>query len=149
MPEREASARRSLWRGLVAYSVLLLGDLALLYVFAAAGVEGFGYVSLAVLALIGLLLAYQLWTHVRDLGSPAMESEGQILRKWSRADLIIAWQAYYISIGRRVFRIEPGDYVMLDEGMHAHVVHFPRTLNVISVEQIRVVAKSEPADQPS
>ena len=149
MPERESAARKSLWRGLAAYTVLLTGDLALLYVFASAGVEGFGYVSFVVIALIGLLLAYQLWTHLRDIGAPAMESEGQILRKWSRADLIIAWQAYYISIGRRVFRIEPEDYIMLDEGMHARVVHFPRTLNVISVEQVRTITSNAPAEQPS
>ena len=31
---------------------------------------------------------------------------------------------------------------MLDEGMHVKVVHFPRTLHVVSIHEVRSAAKT-------
>ncbi len=112
-------------------------DALALYYIASSGPGGAGYVTLTIVGAIGLLLAFQIWMHIRDMGSPLAESEGVVHRKWVRADLIIVWHSYYINVERRVFRLAPEDHVMLDEGMYVKVVHFPRTLHVVSVHEVR------------
>jgi len=112
-----------------------LAALAFYYI-AASGPGGAGYVTLTIVGVVGLLLAFQIWMHIRDIGSPMAESEGVVHRKWTRADLIIVWHSYYINVERRVFRLRPEEHVMLDEGMYVKVVHFPRTLHVVSVHEV-------------
>jgi hypothetical protein len=92
-------------------------------------------VTLSIVALVGLLLAYQTVQHLRDLSAPLAESEGAIVRKWTRADMIIAMQSYYITVDRVVFRVKPEDYIHLSEAMYVKVVHFPNTLTVVSVHE--------------
>jgi hypothetical protein len=118
------------------YIAFLALDLLAVYYIASSEPGGAGYVTLTVVGVVGLLLAWQVVMHVRDLGSPLAESEGVLQRKWSRADLIIAWHSYYINVERRVFRLQPEDHVLLDEGMYVKVVHFPRTLHVVSIHEV-------------
>lgn len=135
MTDPESAARASLRRSLLVYAVLLAVDVLVIY-YIAVGIEGGGaYVTLSVVGIVGLLLAYQVWLHALDLGSPLAESEGFVLRKWSRADLVIAWHSYYINVGRTIFKVMPEQYLMVDEGMYVKVVHFPRTLNVVSIHE--------------
>jgi hypothetical protein len=54
-----------------------------------------------------------------------------------RADFIIAWDSFYVLVNRNVFRLQPEDYGALDEDMYVKVVHFPNTLNVVSIHEIR------------
>ena len=131
----ESAARASLRRTMVFYLALLATDALVVYYIAASGATGGAYVTLSIVALVGLLLAYQVLQHLRDMGAPLAESEGVVARKWSRADLIIAMQSYYITVGRTVFRIKPEDYVYLKEQMYVKVVHFPNTLTVVSVHE--------------
>jgi hypothetical protein len=58
-----------------------------------------------------------------------------ILRRWSRADLIVAMQSYYITVGRTVYRVKPEDYIYLKEQMYVKIVHLPNTLTVVSVHE--------------
>lgn len=149
MPDPESSARASLRRGLAFYTFLLVLDLLLVYYLLDAGVAGVGYLTLVVVAIVGALLGYQVVNHVRDFNAPLVETEGVVARKWSRADLIIAWHSYYLTIGRAVFKVSPQDYVMIDEQMLVKVAHFPRTLNVASVHEVRVPGREPPSsDSP-
>ncbi len=127
------------------YAVILAGDVYLLYFIATNGPHGVGYVTLAVAAVVGLLLAHQVWMQFRDLRAPLTESEGVVQKKWSRAELLIVWHSYYVAVDRRMFRLEPEDHVMVDEEMYVKIVHFPRTLNVVSIEEVR--AAPRPPDE--
>ena len=117
------------------YLLLLAVDVLAVYYIAANGAGGGAYITLSVVVAVGVLLAYHVWQHARDLGSPLAESEGIVTRKWSRADLIIVWHSYYVTVERTVFRLKPEDWILLEEGMHVKVVHFPSTLNVVSVHE--------------
>lgn len=138
MADPESTARASLFRSLIIYAAMLALDLLAVWYIAANGESGGAYITISIVGLVGLLLAHQVWQHVRDLQSPLSESEGPIVRKWQRADLVIVWQSYYIQIDRTIFRVAPRDYVMVDEAMYVKVVHFPRTLNVVSVHEMKV-----------
>ena len=126
------------------YMVLLAIDALAVYYIVANAETGAAYITLSIVGAVGRLLGYQVWMHIRDLGSPLAESEGVVTRKWSRADLIIAWHSYYITVGRTVFRLAPEDHIMLDEGMVVQVVHFPRTLNVVSIHELRGAPQPNP-----
>lgn len=132
----ESTARASLFRSMLIYALLLAVDLAVLFYIIKSGPQGAGYVSLSVVGLVGLLLAYQVVQHVRDLQSPLAESEGVVTRKWVRADLIIALQSHYVNVERTVFRVRAEDFIHVTEGMYVKVVHFPNTLNVVSMHEI-------------
>jgi hypothetical protein len=141
----ESAARASLFRSLLIYSALFVVAALVIGYILASGVQGAGYVSLSFSGIVGLLLAYQVWLHGRDLRSPLSESEGVVLRKWQRADLIIAWQSFYLQVDRAIFKLRPEDYILLDEGMYVKVVHFPRTLNVVSIHQVQRAAPPPPS----
>jgi hypothetical protein len=146
VPDPKPAARTALLRGLVVYSALLVADALVVAYAVTAGVRGVGYVTVSLVALVGLLLAHQVWQHARDLGSPLAETEGVVQRKWHRADLVIVWQSYYIQIDRTIFKVQPLDYHTVREGTYLKVVHFPRTLNVVSVHEIP--AGMPPPDGP-
>jgi xanthosine utilization system XapX-like protein len=128
--EPERAARAALFRSFVFYSVVLLGIVALLTWLATFR----AYVALVLFGGIGVLVAYQVVQHYRDLREPLAESEGVVARVWSRADLIIALHSYYITVGRTVYRLQPEDFVPLE--LYVKVVHFPHTLNAVSVHEI-------------
>lgn len=132
----EDTARLSLLRSMLLHTLFLAAAIAVCYWLVAAG-GGFAFVSLTVVGAVGLLLAWHVGQHLLDLRSPLAETEGIVLRKWKRADLIIAWDSFYIGIGRAIFRIAPEDWVLVDEGSYVKVVHFPRTLHVVSVHEVR------------
>jgi hypothetical protein len=131
--EPEAQARAALRRGALGWlAVLALDLLAFWYIFANQE-SAAAYLPLSFTGGVGLLLLYQLVQYVRDASAPLVETEGTVLKKWSRADYIFFGQGYYIAVGRAIFRIPAEDYLFLDEGAYVKVVHFPRTLNVVSV----------------
>ena len=131
--EREARGRGGLRRGIVIYLALtvIAATICVLVFFNRA--SGAAFITIVIVGGIGLLFGFQTVQHVRDLTQPVARTEGAIVKKWQKADLIIAWQSYYIALNRKMFRIEPHDYIMVDEGMRVAVEYFPHTLNVVSV----------------
>jgi hypothetical protein len=140
--EPEAAARAALFRSLVIYSVMLLAVMAFVTWLATLGGA---YIAMAIFGAVGLLLAYQVVQHYRDLREPLDESEGVVVRVWSRADFIIAWHSYYVTVARNVYRLRPEDYVPLEDrwkrmqrldppqDLYVKVVHFPHTMNAVSI----------------
>lgn len=118
------------------YAALFLLDVAVFSLIVASRASGAAYVTLTIVGIVGLLLGYTLVQHIRDLGGPLAETEGLIARKWSRADFVIVMQSHYVMVERVVFRLRPEEHIHLDEGMYVKVVHFPHTLNVVSVHEV-------------
>jgi hypothetical protein len=133
----ESLARAALRRGAIFYSALFLLDAAVIWLVLASGASGAAYVTLTIVGLVGLLLGYTALQHIRDLGGQLAESEGLVTRRWSRADFVIFMQSYYIMVERVVYKLQPEDYIHLEEGMYVKIVHFPHTLNVVSVHEVR------------
>jgi xanthosine utilization system XapX-like protein len=132
----EPAARASLRRSAIVYGLLLAADVVVGVFVVAGGLSGGAYVALSIAGLIGLLIGYHVLQHVRDLGADVTESEGAVSRKWTRADLIVAMQSYYIMVDRVVYRLRPEDYIHLEEGMRVKIVYFPHSLNVVSAHEV-------------
>ena len=148
-PDPVEPARASLRRSLAIYSALTIVDLLVFYWVAANSDPGAAYVTLSFVGVVGLLLGYQLLQHARDLSARLAESDGYVDRKWSRADLLVAMESYYVRVDHRVFRLKPEDYISVDEGMFVKVVHFPNTLNVVSIHEMARPVPPPPEDQRS
>jgi hypothetical protein len=115
---------------------------------------------LSIGGVVALLLGYQVYAHWRDMRSPLAESEGVVQRIWSRADLVIAWHSFYVTVDRKVFRLQPEDYVQLEDryrslsrldppvDVYVKIVHFPMTLNVVSVHETLQPIKGAPHAAP-
>jgi len=133
----ESAARASLLRSLAIYGAFLVADILVIAWVLTEGIQGAAYVTTTIVGVVGLLLLYQVVQHVRDLRASLAESEGAVTRKWKNSDLIIAWDSYYIRVDRVVFRIKPEQYLDVREESYVKVVHFPNTLNVVSVHELR------------
>jgi hypothetical protein len=136
MADPEQAARASLRRSMLMYAAVLVAAVLVIVLIIGSGAGGGAYVTVSIVGAVGLLLAHQVWQHVLDMGSPLAESEGEVLRKWKRSELIIAWDSYYLNVDRAIFRVRPEDYIQVDVGMYVKVVHFPRTLQVVSVHEV-------------
>jgi hypothetical protein len=144
--EPESAARAAMFRSMVTYAIILLAILAFITWLVTLGGA---YPAISIAGLFALLVAYQVFQHYRDLREPLAESEGILTRVWSRADLIIAWHSYYVTVGRKVYRLRPEDYVPLEDRwrqlekldppqpLYVKVVHFPHTLNAVSIHEMR------------
>jgi hypothetical protein len=132
-----SEARASVFRSLLIYGAFLAADLLVIGWVLSRGIQGPAYVTTSIVAVVGLMLLYQVVQHARDLRAALAESEGMVTRKWKNADLIIAWDSYYIRVDRYVFRIKPEQYIEVRENSYVKVVHFPHTLNVVSIHELR------------
>jgi hypothetical protein len=121
----------------VVYSILFLAAAVVVFYIATNRESNFAFVSLSIVGVVGLLLGYYVYQHLRDLAASLKESEGVIVKKWMRADIPFLLQGYYIAVNRTVFRVQAEDYVHLREDMYVKVVHFPHTMNVVSVHEVR------------
>jgi hypothetical protein len=142
---------------MIIYGVLFLPAVTVVLWIATSEPMGFAYFSMSVAGVLAVVLGYQAYAHYQDMRSPLAETEGIVLRVWSRADLIVAWHSYWVSVGRKVFRLQPEDYVQVEDrfrtlsrldppvDMYVKVVHFPLTLNVVSIHEIR----QPPAESPA
>lgn len=143
MDDKESSVRASVRRGAFLYALALVVDVLVLYMIVTTGDSPGAFVTFFVVGAVGLLLAYQFVQHARDVAAPLVETEGVIQRKWQRAELIIAWQSYYVSVDRTVFRVQPDDYLNLSEGVLVKVRHLPHTLNIVSIHEAPREARRE------
>jgi hypothetical protein len=136
MAGSEHFGRASLIRGTLLYSVFLALDIAVIVLILIVRTGNAAFITLAFVAFVGILLVFQVVQHVRDLRAPLTETDGVVIRKWRRADLIIAMDSYYLTVGKKVFRVRPEDWVHIDEMMRVRVIHYPHTLNVVSVQEV-------------
>ena len=129
----ERQARLSVIRSLIFYGAILALDLlAVVYIAAIAGPpSGFGWVSLAVTILLGLLLAQQVYQHGRDVRTEPVEIEDDLLRKFQRAEFVFVMQNHYLQVGRKIFNVEARDYILVEEGQRVRVRYFPHSLKVV------------------
>lgn len=130
--ELEQRARISVLRSLLFYGFVLFIDVAVLVYIATGPPRGFGWISLAVTVVLGLLLVHQVWQHAWDVRADAVQMEDKILRKFQRAELIFVWQNNYLQVGRTIFSVDPRDYLLVEEGQRIRVRYFPHSLKVVS-----------------
>ena len=131
-------ARSSMARSLLFYLVVGVAcAIAAAYIYSLPP-GGFGWVSLAIAAVLAGLCFWQVWQFGRDLQSRIVETEGVLTRKWQRAELFIVWQSFFILVNRRVFKVEPDAWVFLELEKPLRVRHFPRTMTVVAIENVVV-----------
>lgn len=139
MKEEISLARRRLVRGAVIYMPIFVAVLIAWVVALAAVVRQGGGGSiflLLLLTLVALLVGFQSVQSLRDLRSPPVTSEGEVRRKWRRAELLL-FPAYYLYLNRNVFKITPLAYHQVQPGGFVVVLHYPHTSSVVSVTRLR------------
>jgi hypothetical protein len=133
-----SSARRRLIRDALIYTPVSLGALAawgatLASIVRSGGGPGIGL--LVVLTVAVLLVGFQSIQSLRDLVATPVTSEGEVLRKWRRLELLF-FPAYYIYVNRNVFRIPILFYHQVERGDVVNITHYPHTATVIAVKRL-------------
>jgi hypothetical protein len=118
---------------------LALVSLALFKIFA----EDTGYlVMLGFFSFIGLLTGYQARHYLSDLSKAPVVSEGEILRKWHKGNLLIfLFPSFYVFVDDKIFSIPREDYALLLETDLVRISHYPGSLTVDFVERYDSVDK--------
>ncbi len=139
MKEEISLARRRLVRDAIIYTPIFVAVLVA-WAVALAGVirqgGGGGVFLLVLLTLVALLVGFQSLQSLRDLRSTLVTSEGEVRRKWRRAEFLL-FPAYYLYLNRNVFRITPLTYHQVQPGDFVAVLHYPHTSTVVSVTRLR------------
>jgi len=119
------------------FFVAALGGTIALAVSIAVTPGGGPVVGLVVLAIITLLTGHQTIQPLRDaLEREPRQLEGAVSRAWSRADLFF-FRSYYVMVARQVFKIEPEDFVQIEEGDRLRVLYYPHANTVERVERLK------------
>jgi hypothetical protein len=118
---------------------LAMVSLALFKIFT----EDSGYVvMLGVFGFIGALTGYQARHYLSDLSKEPVVSEGEILRKWHKGNLLIfLFPSYYVFVDDKIFSIPRQDYALLLETDMVRISHYPGSLTVDFVERYDSVDK--------
>jgi hypothetical protein len=110
---------------LVAISVysIFIGDSGLLVMFFVFG-------------LIGFLTTYHARNYLRDMKAKPVRHEGDILRKWHKANFaIFFFPSYYLMVENNIYSVTKEDYAMLLEDDLVRITCYPYSLTVELVER--------------
>jgi hypothetical protein len=139
LKEETSLARRRLVRDAVIYTPICVAVLVAWVVVLAGVVRQGGGGSiflLLLLTLVALLVGFRSVQSLRDLRSTPLTSEGEVRRKWRRAELLL-FPAYYLYLNRNVFKIPPLAYHQVQPGDFVALQHYPHTSTVVSVTRLR------------
>jgi hypothetical protein len=139
LKEGISAARHRLYRDAAIYTPILIiavaaWGAALAGVVSAGG--GGGIFLLLLLTIVVFLAGFQSIQSLRDLRSSPVTSEGSVIRKWRRAELLL-FPAYYLYVNRSVFRVPPLSYREIEQGDVVAITHYPHTATVIEVKRVR------------
>jgi hypothetical protein len=105
--------------------------------------EDSGYlVMFCVFGLIGALTGYQARHYLGDISKRPVVSEGEILRKWTKGNLLIVlFPSCYVYVDEKIFSIPVRDYKLLLETDLVRISHYPGSLTVDFVERYDTIEK--------
>ena len=147
-------ARRGVLRGILVWTPIfaLCTAIAVLLLFSALDGNGGAWFGFSLLALIGLLSGYSALSAWRDQFSEPIESTGQVVRKWRKADFLFLFRAHYVlvdAIGeKRVFRLRPDIYQEMPEvGGWVWLEHYPHTNSLVAWRPLGADERPREAEQ--
>jgi hypothetical protein len=93
-------------------------------------------VMLVVFGFIGFLTGYHARNFLRDLRKKPIQVEGDVLRKWSKANrAIFFFPSYYIMVEKNIYSVSREEYAMLLEDDLVRVTCYPHSLTVERLER--------------
>ena len=122
----------------IIYTILAGISLALVALSLAYILSGDGglVVMFVVFGFIGLLTTYHARNYLRDLGKKPVQHEGDILRKWHKANFaIFFFPSYYIMVENNIYSVSKEEYAMLLEDDLVRVTCYPHSLTVERLER--------------
>jgi hypothetical protein len=88
-------------------------------------------VMFVVFGFVGFLTTYHARNYLRDLSARPVEREGDILKKWHKANFaIFFFPSYYIMVEKDIFSVSKEEYAMLLEDDLVRVTCYPHSLTV-------------------
>jgi len=94
------------------------------------------WVAFALTALLALLSGVSALGAWRDLFAEPRDTEGVILRKWTKSELFV-FRGHYIMVGKRVLRVRKDTYRdMPDAGDRIYLNHYPHTNALVRWQHI-------------
>jgi hypothetical protein len=88
-------------------------------------------VMFCVFGLIGFLTTYHAKNYLRDLRAKPVQHEGDILRKWHKANFaIFFFPSYYIMVENNIYSVSKEEYAMLLEDDLVRITCYPHSLTV-------------------
>lgn len=105
--------------------------------------EDSGYlVMFCVFGLVGALTGYQAKHYLSDISKQPVVSEGEILRKWHKGNLLIfLFPSFYVFVDDKIFSIPRRDYALLLDTDLVRISHYPGSLTVDFIERYDPVEK--------
>jgi hypothetical protein len=116
-------------------AITLFGLAFIVKEIATDGATGGRIVGLVLVALVALLLGYQVVQSLRDLLSQTVETIGEVERSWTRNDFFL-FRNSYVFLDRDVYRVPPQQFLELSTGDKVRIVHLPHTGAVETIERI-------------
>ena len=99
-------------------------------------------IMFCVFGLIGALTGYQAKHYLTDLGRRPVITEGEILRKWHKGNLLIfLFPSFYVFVEDKIFSIPRQDYALLLDTDLVRISHYPGSLTVDFVERYDTLDK--------
>ena len=93
-------------------------------------------VMFVVFGFIGFLTGYHARNYLRDLGEKPVQHEGDILRKWHKANFaIFFFPSFYIMVDNNIYSVSKEEYAMLLEDDRVRVTCYPHSLTVERLER--------------
>jgi hypothetical protein len=146
--------------GLVVLQALIFTPLALitgagiLYALYNIVTGDFGYiVMLVVMTILTVIFGFQAVHYLKDLNAEPVQSEGEIAKKWTKANLFFFFMpGYYLAVKGQIFTVSRAHFRGLLEEDMVRIRHYPNSLTVEYVERFDEVEKkfvpAAPDDQP-
>jgi hypothetical protein len=122
-------------------TAVMVAGVALALVKIVSGETGY-VVLLFVSGVLALVLGYQAYHYIRDLGAEPVLTEGEVAKKWTKGNLFFFfWPSYYIAVKGKIYTVTRSQFRGLLEEDLVRIRHYPHTLTVEHVERFDEVEK--------
>jgi xanthosine utilization system XapX-like protein len=122
-------------------AAVMVAGVVLALVKIASGETGY-VVLLFVSGVLAIVLGYQAYHYVRDLGAEPVVTEGEVAKKWTKGNLFFFFMpSYYIAVKGKIYTVTRLQFRGLLEEDLVRIRHYPHTLTVEYIERFDEVEK--------
>lgn len=97
--------------------------------------SGGSWVGFSLASFFAIVFGFQGIHAIRDLVGGPVQSEGTVIRHWTRRDALVSKTHYIRLSGKEILHVDPTQHLEIKTGDYLHVEFYPGTMRALRIEK--------------
>ena len=111
--------------------------------------SGGSWVGFSLAGFFAIIFGFQGIHAIRDLAGGPVQSEGTVIRHWTRRDALFSKTHYIRLSGKEILHVDPTQHMQIKTGDYLHVEFYPGTMRALRIEKGDAPEVEEPEQDNS